>query len=103
MWFNIFTANGGSYFINGTLSAIAGQVMPQNLDSPSLRSSQRKKKRFFFVCFQEILFIYDFIQVALGTIDSHLENGNHSHEGYAVAQLVEALHYKPEGCRFDSQ
>ena len=66
-------------------------------------AAKGKKKRFFFVCFQEILFIYDFIQVALGTIDSHLENGNHSHEGYAVAQLVEALHYKSEGCRFDSQ
>ena len=23
--------------------------------------------------------------------------------GYAVAQLVEALRYKPEGCGFDSQ
>jgi hypothetical protein len=23
--------------------------------------------------------------------------------GYVVAQLVEALHYKPEGCGFDSR
>jgi len=25
------------------------------------------------------------------------------YKGYAMAQLVEALHYKPEGCGFDSR
>jgi len=31
------------------------------------------------------------------------EHGTASFMGYAVAQLVEALRYKPEGCRFNSR
>ena len=63
----------------------------------------QKQPKFFCVCFQVLLFIYDFIPVTLGTLDLHLENDTHSHEECVMAQLVEALHCKPESCRFDSQ
>jgi len=52
----------------------------------------------------DITYIFAYIYVYIYIyIYTHTHTHTHTHMGYAVAQLVEALRYKPEGRGFDSR